>query len=339
MPEKPSRFHEVQGEFPLAPGWVNPALFHEEFTLDSFKLQLVGVSAELPGRTGVVGASASPRAMEIDRAWFELLERTTIVDYLAAMPERLQAFRLDGTTCEFESGHVFHRYSNETCRPSYSNAVAASTRLGYACRSAYMEMVERDQVLRCWLGRQNARVSPLENQSSLPLTSYYRLHRVDFSSIDCPVQVCGVFGIPLDGTKHPLLCGFGAAENGPSALEKAIGEVSQRLGFLMGEEIPSATPPFRVGPDYHQEWALSPEGIAIIEAWLLQGTPVVSVPANPRLPTLEECFFVDISPAHLIGKVFVVKAFHPAALPLYFGKLPEKLFGKIAPERLIHPIA
>ena len=155
---------------------------------------------------------------------------------------------------------------------------------------------------------------------------------VEFSS---GVEVVGLFGLPAR-TGLPLVCGYGARPELRDALETAVREATQLLGFLWGE------PPLERLPEpaptalHHLEHYQWPGHHDVLRRWLEEGHERFS-PEMPRRSVSSELAFVDLTPAWLGGGLRVAKAVCPAAMPLAFGDAP---FAAHLPTQLrVHPIA
>lgn len=133
------------------------------------------------------------------------------------------------------------------------------------------------------------------------------------------VEVVGVFGFPTR-PDLPLVLGYGARWSQALALEAAIRESLQALGFLWGEELPATAPALAPTPAAHVEAMLYPPRHALLRAWLDDGHERYSVPppVTDRDTGIE---FSDLTPSWLEG-LFVAKASCAQAAPLAFGDSP-----------------
>jgi hypothetical protein len=281
------------------------------------------------------GSAAGPDRHPVERAFFELLERISIVDARAQrLGPRLTVRDAEGVE---KSVRAVSRVFPSDVRPnrvrgSLSNGVALHTSWSEACVSARAELVERDRVLRAF---QYARApKSLEHDAPLEqaLAPHYRVRGYEFEAGRASPQhrVTGVFLFPLtEGA--PLAYGFGAGATLDSATERARREALQRLAFLWGEPLPATPPDAAPLPDYHQDYYLYPPHVALLTGWLdakakrAQRTPAMFDGSPVR--------YIDITPVHLRGKLAVAKAMSPRARQLRFGANPRSKRG--AP----HPIA
>lgn len=326
----------VASHFPLSAHWHSPQVFSDKLALGNLEIAMLGISAAGVRSGGVSASAVSLHGLPLERAWFELVERSSILDFFAAMPSELEVFRFGAGSERWPIERVFG-CETETSRLSKSNGVASHTQKLEACASAYRELLERDQVLRTWLGWQEVTTIDCNFTARYQLESLYHLTTVEFFKSP-QTTVLGIFGVPKDRALHPLVCGFGSAATFAQAMEKAESELLQRLAFLWGEPLPVTVPEKTPTALFHQQWSLTPQGIGTIEKWLAGRMPRIPGPRQTTPPLFEHTYFVDITPSHLVGRVVVVKAYHPDLLPLYFGDFPES-FGKVLPELAIHPIA
>lgn len=326
---------ELLRSYPLPPHWTLGERFWDSTNIARVTLYCAGLTASAAGETTAFGAAAEPESYPVARAFFELLERISITDARAQrLGPRLTVRDTDGIE---KSVQAVSRVFPSDVRPnrvrgSLSNGVALHTSWSEACLAARSELVERDRVLRAF---QYARApTPLENEQALEqaLQPHYRVRSYEFEAGRASPQhrVSGVFLFPLtEGA--PLAYGFGAGTTLEAAVERARREGLQRLAFLWGEPLPSAPPEAAPVPDYHQDFYLYPPHISLLTEWLdakakrAQRTPAMFDGSPVR--------YIDITPAHLRGKLAVAKAMSPRARQLRFGANPRSKRG--AP----HPIA
>lgn len=336
----------LQQRYPLSTDWEIPEVFEDRLELGSLRIGLSGLVASRK-RDGfqVTGSAAQLGEAPIERAYFELLERTALFEI---DPKHSEHFPLSSEPA--------------TWQYSKSNGVALHTSFSIACEKAAFELIERDRVLRSWFRMPSARAKPIEasvlEQCPIirPLEDLYDFSGYTFSSEDGrrdedlgyaeQVYVIGIFGFPKKTSKQmnaPFLYGFGADLDFQACLSHAVGECLQRLGFLWGEDWTSALPEFSPTPDFHQEFFLREGGIFRIKRWLdnLGKETEMSFDlrrkevARESLP--QKMQFIDLTPVHLKGRVSVVKAMSPERLPLVFGLKPPS--NTIDEELWIHPIA
>lgn len=320
----------------LSRNWQKPQVFSDKLVLGELEIAMLGISAVGVENGGVSASAVSLHGPPLKRAWFELVERSAILDFFGAMPSEVNVFQLNGGSQVWPMDKVFGE-ETQASRLSKSNGVASHSQKLEACASAYRELLERDQVLRTWLGWKEVKTIDCEFDSRAELQKLYSLTIVEFFK-SAHTIVLGIFGIPQDRSKHPFICGFGAAASLSAAIHKAESELLQRLAFLWGEELPTSIPERAPTALFHQEWSLSPQGIETIEEWLAGRMPRMPAARDTTPPPIERVFFIDMTPRHMVGKCVVAKAYSPDLLPLYFGEFP-KSFGDVLPELAIHPIA
>jgi hypothetical protein len=326
---------ELLRSYPLPSHWSLGEHFWGSTEIGRVTLYSVGLTALREGELGAFGSAAGLDRHPVERAFFELLERISIVDARAQrLGPRLTVRDADGTE---KSVQAVSRVFPSDVRPnrvrgSLSNGVALHESWSEACAAARAELVERDRVLRAF---QYARApTPLEQNAALEqaLAPHYRVRGYEFEAGHASPQhrVAGVFLFPLtEGA--PLAYGFGAGTTLDPAIERARREALQRLAFLWGEPLPAAPPDAAPLPDYHQDYYLYPPHVALLTEWLdakakrAQRTPAMFDGSPVR--------YIDITPVHLRGKLAVAKAMSPRARQLRFGANPRSKRG--AP----HPIA
>lgn len=336
------RLRDLLREFPLEPCWERPTLVRESTCVGAVHVELVGLHAR--GRDGrsLTASAAGNDASVIDRAYFELLERSatlraaglgsgeTVVlrDLAGEARGRLAADRLFPPE---EDGPLR--------RHSLSNGVAAHREWGDACRGAAFEAIERDRILRSWFlgGRPPERIGAVPDALRELESHDVRVHRFPDLDDACPaVEVCGVFLFPRDPAE-PFCWGSGAGHTLAEARGKAEAEALLRLGFLRGEAVPDAPPPAAPTPDFHLDFFLHPPHQGRIRRWLARGMPpAAGRPAPP--PTTKEPRFADLTPPALAGRAAVARALDPARMPLVFGE-GHPWVPRPAPGALVHPIA
>jgi YcaO cyclodehydratase, ATP-ad Mg2+-binding len=334
----------------LPQGWAAPVEFSETVDLSGCRIALSGFSSVGPRGENVSGSAASAEGAEppAARSYCELLERVSVVSAMNGGAEELDLLDRDGERVgRVPRGAVFPASDRpERWRPSISNGVALHTTWREACDRAADEIVERDRVLRSWYGESQPRRRPLPT-AAIP-EALRRL--ADWRAYDLPPSatavggcrsVALVLGAPIAETT-PLTCGFAARADADRAIEAAAAEAVQRFSFLFGEEIPAAAPEHSPTPDFHQEFYLHPPARPLLEAWL-DGDQTSTEAREPDargwpLEGASAPLFVDLTPSHLRGAVFVAKAIWPGAEPLVFGDPAPHRAGVRAPRR-VHPIA
>lgn len=324
----------LQEEHPLPPGWTLAEVFEDTAQIGGLSIRMAGLVAR-HGEQPITGSAAHLEEQPLTRAYYELLERILLVDSLGGRTPWLR----QEPELQLTQKEVFPQSSDPSqWQYSKSNGVALGAGFNDACERAYRELVERDLILRSWLGE----IKPERDQLLGPaafdfltgLDEHYRFESYRLSHGD---WVAGVaVGWPKS-PKAPLLLGFGAARNSQSAVASAYEENLQRLAFLWGEEIPTAEPEFSPTPDYHQEHYLWPPTGDAIKSWLSGEHSRY----EPQLPPIDDELtrYLEVG---RVGELSAVKAINPSRLPLTFGRGAPHLdaaFPASAPPQLpLHPI-
>lgn len=331
---------ELQRDFPLPPGWEIDDHYSDAVEIGSARLQAEGlIAVHARSDRNATGSAVHWESAPLDRAYFELLERTSILDALTREQTSWDAEEWDGRVARAFQEHELFPKSPTPALWAYSksNGIALHTSREEACRKARLELVERDRILRSWIGLLPPEPMPLPTLPLLrQLGDIYSFELRRFGHGQPAVAACFAFPkVP----EAPFICGFGAEETIDVAALKALEECVQRMGFLWGEEIPSSDPPFEPTADYHQEVFLTGDGMERVKCWLA---------GAHRLPEgngadfgTGPLLFSDLSPPHLKGRVWVMKAVGPDYYPLTFGKRPVMFQdGQLLDEKLwIHPVA
>jgi hypothetical protein len=334
---------DLRGSYPLSKTWGEPIAFEDTAVVNGLEIYLAGFSAQsIVGH--VVGSAAQLCGSPVSRAYFELLERTTVValnqDCSWSWPVR------DESGIEYErmglDGLVPTSPDSRRWTYARSNGVAIAPSWREACRKAFWELTERDRVLRSWYGE----LEPLPVEVPICLVpscleELYAFEAYHFEDPnDAVVSVAGVFGFPRqDGV--PLVYGFGARATRAEALASAAGESLQRLGFLWGEPLPLEKPEFAPAPDYHQEFFLHPSTHHSLHMWLGGGNRSTGGRLFCDRPIIacHDRTYADITPPHLSGRLFVAKAIPSGELPLVFGNGHPHMLGDVPDALRVHPIA
>jgi hypothetical protein len=333
---------ELKETFPLGDRWSEPQVFEEVVSIGGVEITLAGLAAESTDGETVTGSAADIAEIPLPRAYFELLERASVVGLGRERRGGWPVRDLDGASHGAVASTVLAPQSPDPTRWKYarSNGVALSSSWGDACRRSLWELIERDRILRSWYGAIKPTRLAME-PGTIP-HALRELYAFDAYSFDDPqdsqIHVVGVFGFPR-ADSAPLLYGFGARPARAEALSVASRECVQRLGFLWGEAIPASTPEFEPTPDFHQELFLCPSNHAVLRAWLDGehgvATPKLRPPADASMPRL----FADITPPELATKLFVAKAIPQEEWPLVFGSGHPWIEDELPEDLRVHPIA
>lgn len=163
------------------------------------------------------GSAASVIGHELDRAYFELVERTSLLDAIDAPISKRPLLDAAGNglgTCDRAQAFPTSP-ADATWAYARSNGVAAGPDWATACAAAQAEARERHYVLSAWYGYSIPTPHPLGDRTLHELRSLYDFEAHLFPAppddgIEPSVCVIGCFGFPkID--EAPFLAGFGAA--------------------------------------------------------------------------------------------------------------------------------
>jgi hypothetical protein len=329
---------------PLPEGWKLSECVDDTVDADGLSIRRVGLCATSE-HAQAIGSAADLLEDPAPRARFELLERIAIVEALRPSSERF--FRVRSSTGDdlgtARVEDVF-RPSDAPDRWAYarSNGVSLNVEWLQACAGAARELVERDRVMRAWLGETvPVRIGDHAGSSSLSEARSYEWRTYVFpapeaSAVGDHLEVVGVFGFPrVEG--RPLVFGYGARADRAEAAFAAQKEALQLLAFLWSEPLPDRAPDPLPAPMTHLETYQMRERHPVLRRWLDEGhaahyrpSPVADADADRSLR------FADLTPPWLKGHLHVARALCPAAIPLIVGLSP--LLAHLPPELRIHPI-
>lgn len=321
--------------------WEFAPTFREKTRIEGIDVYLCGMLAKHPQWGEVVGSSANLGSSPDNNAWYELVERISIVQAMQKS-EFTQRDPISDLTLGTVAGHkVFPTTKDESSQFSKSNGIALFSNWPEACRRACFELVERHLVLASWLGLSKPLIlSGIESGPLQSLAHLYEIIHIGFgqqkvSTYEGDIFASGVLLRPRD-SKYPLVLSFGAGQSLAESVAKAQAEAWQRLGFLWGEDLPEIEPDFSPTHLYHQDYYLFTGHHSKIDEWISGGHWKGK---QSSLPSILNMTFVDLSSPQTLH-FRVAKAMAPEAIPLVFGKWKEGLFSDLeAKGRLIHPIA
>jgi len=314
-------------EFPCAPHWGRPEVFSDVAEIEGVRFYLDGLAASADADKTATGSAASVVGHELRRAYFELVERTCLLDAIDAPEPELELLDAAGNALGSCDRRVAFPVSPAGSSWAYarSNGVAAGADWAAACAAAQAEACERHYVLSAWYGFSVPEPLLLERGIERQLSAVYDFEAVRFPAprddgIEPSLHVIGCFGFPKR-SEAPFLAGFGAAPELHAAEQRALRETLQRLGFLWGEAIPEQEPEFGRTADYHQELYLWPPMQARVHAWLAgaHAGRLGPFPAAARASSERGVGFVDITPEHLSSRLRVAKMVTGVGLTLTFG--------------------
>jgi hypothetical protein len=325
---------------PLPERWSAPERVEDVIDADGLRLHRVGLASR-SDHGEAVGSAADREASPVERAMFELIERIAVIEASKGSPA-LRALEATGEPIAVVSReHVFPTSPRpEVWTYARSSGVALHADWRRACERAEQELVERDRVLRAWLGDIVPRTLALD-VASLPLgkTRSYEWRACSFPALPEDVfgrgtEVVGLFGFPT--AEHaPLVFGYGARPSIDEALAAAVREALQQLAFLWGEPLPDRLPDPAPTPMAHLERFQVPVMHSILRGWLAGDHAGHRRGAGSHLPAAHPRW-VDLTPAWLTSGLRVAKALSTSAIPLTFGDAPA--FAHLPAELRIHPI-
>ena len=326
--------HPQLPELPF--GWSTPEVFVDQVHLGPLSICLAGIAAQHEtGRTATGSAAALDEA-PLARAGFELCERVAILECVLSDIDAIPTRNRSGVPLGVVTRQrVFPAAPAEASwRYAMSNGVALYSEWERACDSALLEAVERDAVLRSWLGGSRPRALPVPRSPfTEAIADFYELHFAEFSA--CEATVCGAFGFPKRA-EVPLLTSFGAGPNLQTAWLRCETEALQRVGFLWGEEIPSAKPALTGDAMSQQEYYLWPESHRYLRSWLSGKYEQRPTPARRQHRGLP---FADLTPHAFRERLFVAKALDPECTPLVFGEGHPHTLKRPSASLRVQPIA
>jgi len=149
--------NEYLNNYPLPPEWSVPESFHEVLSELGSPVHLVGLSIRHQDGRIVTASAAQINTPPVDRAFFELVERVSVLEILTKMKRdkhRLHIRTAAGAMLrEVIAESVFPEDTTpEKSRYSKSNGVATFSDFSGACDRASLELIERDRLLRSWFG-------------------------------------------------------------------------------------------------------------------------------------------------------------------------------------------
>jgi YcaO cyclodehydratase, ATP-ad Mg2+-binding len=342
----------------LPEGWSAPESVEDVIVADGLSIRRAGVASVSPDGEEVTGSAAelessAMHAGEVppaSKAWFELLERASIVEAMLASSARYELRTAAGSHVGTCSRLELFPESDDptTWRHARSNGVAIHRDWSSACDRALWELAERDRVLASWHGH----VRP-ELVAGAPLAVGDATRCYEWSAWAFPeeragsfshgIEVVGVFGFPIR-PDAPLVLGFAARPDRRSALDDATREAIQLLGFLWGEPVADASTPVSPTAMGHLDFHQARERHSQLRSWLDGGhlryassDPFRGARAGDGAIGSESVVFADLTPAWLGGGMRVAKAVCGAARPLVFGESP--FAAHLPKEHRIHPIS
>jgi hypothetical protein len=336
-------FKSLAAKYPLPRGWSGIAVVEDTFLADGVRLRRAGLSSLSPAGEEILGSAADADGSPIARAYFELVERVSTIEWLGREHSPCDLLTLEGKLAKQKSWEEVFPESPEpaTWRYSRSNGIAIHDDWKSASERAFWELCERDRVLRSWYGETvpqrvsfDLRKTPLAHSRGYEWCAY-SFPESDRRRFSRGVHVRGVFGIPRN-IELPFVFGYGARPSSEEALLTATREATQLLAFLWGESLPAEDPPSAPIPAYHLEAFQWGERRDSVRRWLHGGHARHRGASWPPGEVDGRVLFLDLTPSWTRG-LRVSKAVCAEAMPLAFGDYPGA--GHLPPEIRPHPIA
>jgi len=216
---------------------------------------------------------------------------------------------------------------------SLSNGVASHYDLSIAKKNAFIELIERDVVLRSWYGELPKKIIS-ESIDYFPFDFDIRV--LEFPEVIShfgSIFTTGILASVPD--ENRFLFAFSSGSSRSLALEKAILEATQRYLFSPPESTPYTLSQIPSIED-HFEFYNRKQGFESLWEWsydVLLDIPPVIYEDNSK-------FQILFSENTTSEKFFVVRAIDPELWPLTFGiSHPRVHSKKINSKRLLHPFA
>jgi hypothetical protein len=327
--------------------WTAPEVIEDLIVADAVAIRRSGLSTIATDGEEVCGSAAQIAGSALPRAWFELLER---VSTLEAIRDRRPSYDLLNAGGEridtWSDAEVFPESpAPTTWRYARSNGVALHRDWKTACQRALWELAERDRVLRAWYGATRPeRIDLAVGLTPFARTTSYEWRAYTFplvedrarsSSFSRKTEVVGVFGFPTVGD-CPLVLGFAGRDDRSAAVDAALGEATQQLGFLWGEPIADEAPAPMPTAMHHLDAYQVKGRHAVLQHWLEEGHGRFWSAPSSDGHSDESVGFVDLTPSWLEGDLRVAKAVCRGALPMIFG--PSPFSAHMPPDLALHPI-
>ncbi len=322
-------------------GWTYQTRYAETVALGNIEIQTEGLIYSHP-HYGVVSGSSSSHLQESSKAYFELIERVSLVRHLFERNNSYYNLRcpFDGTIQgKVKREHVFPVRNRSDVNVVPSNGVALHDTWSEACKGAALELVERHLLLESFYGR--LKPSPIDAKGIFKekdLGDLYeeRSYFIGSQKVDAfpdPIFVVASLLLPKDPERNHQIAAFGAGFDLNEAHGRAQKEVLQRYSFVYDSEIPSEVA-FEASGMYHQNFHFQSENHWQVRDWL-EGK---FYSGNAPIETVMAVDFVDLSLPELHSYA-IAKAISGEAHELVWGLMDPSLFEeKLLAKNLVHPI-
>lgn len=323
----------LSAEHPLPAGWSPPEIHADEIRIGDLSVGRVGIASRSPSGEEATGSAAERGGTPGPRAWYELLER---VATLEAKGRRCVVRDAAGAIVDAVSTGCPFGADDPIRRPSRSNGVAMHTTWSAACEAARLELIERDRVLRAWIGELD--VAEIASPGWLEATGAHDWRTVLVEPGGDAESVAITIGFPT-APDVPLARGYAARLDPICAVEASAAEALQSLAFCWGEEIPREEPPLAPTALFHLDYWLRPEVHDHLRRWL-DGEHRAHHAGSRRWEGTRRdgMRWADLRPS-AGDRWRVARALDTTRLPLWFGLLPPTLGSHLPAHLQIHPIA
>lgn len=276
----------------------------ESFSVGKTSFIAAGVAVKIKSTGLEVYGSSSGDSEETARyAAFEILERYSLLS------------RQDKTLP-----------SSSRVKYSLSNGVALHTDPDISKESAFLELAERNELLKSWYF--NTPVINITHSLDSEIDGY-TVKAYEFSN-EKGLSVVGIFAFSTSLEKAPVY-GFGAGRNRREACRKANKEFCTRFGFIH-DEISSEDPEFSATADYHQDFYLNPKNQHHLVEWLEGHNKI-----KTNRYCLKDIEFFNLTPQDWKG-LYIIQAKSPESIPLFFGDASSVGFDFKFRYGIPHPI-
>lgn len=325
----------------LPEGWTLAERVDDTIDAGGLFIRRVGLCA-ISKQGQATGAAAAVTEDPTQRATFELLERIALTESARSSGNMFRLRSSSGSVLGTARLEDVFPPSDQPDRWAFAKSNGVSLNVGWteACAGAASELVERDRVMRAWLGETvPVRIDGEIDPASLSGTRAYDWRAYLFpapeaTALGGDIEVVGVFGFPRSADR-PLVFGYGARAIRADAAAAAQREALQLLAFLWDEPLPDRLPDPLPAPMTHLETYQVRERREVLRRWLDEGHAAHRRP-RPALDADGTIRFADLTPAWLDGRLHVAKALCPAAIPLIVGLSPH--LAHLPSELRIHPI-
>lgn len=342
MVDLEQKLKQLASKYPLPNDYELQDPFVDHLRLGPLELGMAGLIAmDLRSGQETIGAAAGPGDVPIQRAYFELLERTYTLHArdqgrrFVEVDEHGRAIgELDHHAVFGDEGAIAPHATR-----SFTNGVALHRSPVAACRNARSELIERDQLLRAWYGFCDVTAVRVPEGSFYDWAQeHYDVRACRFGGDVSPwAYSAGILAYPYRATQAPLLFASGGGQSLQEALARSERELLQRLAFLWGEDIPREAPTPTSTVDYHQAYHLVPRNHGFLQSFFGLGHRRFCEQAPPPQLQAHSIRFADLRTPGFPESLCLVRAISSDALPVLFGH--DQLTAQLPAALQVHPIS